>query len=89
MFDWLRAKSAAKRMGLRDRGYIRETYEADADGENYILRKLCSACRTRARIGIKKDGTVVKWCHCCEIILSVVAEPAKKTPSQLIKLVKR
>ncbi|GEM_PF-5852666 len=65
--DWLWAKIAAWRTGLRDKGKKRRvsiTY--DRDGYTEIFSG-CVNCKTRLRIGIlKKNNRTVQWCWRCE-----------------------
>ncbi len=86
MLTWLRARVAARRMGLRDRGYTQSHQETDADGKDFTSTNMHAGCWTRTRIGIKEDGTVVRWCYRCEVITSVVKPAKQKAP--LIRLVK-
>lgn len=87
MFEWLRVRSAAKRMGLRDRGSTQIWYEIGVDGKDSINSNQHEACRTRTRIGITKNGAVVRWCYRCEIITFVVKPAKQKAP--VIRLVER
>src|SRR3989344_6846775 len=65
MFNWLRAKFAAKRLGLRDRGPIGREWTSATE----YVQEVHRACRTRIRIGITQDKRTVKYCWRCEEML--------------------
>lgn len=58
----LMIRSAAKELGLIDRGLIKSTHHGD-DGK---IVWLCNRCKTRTRIGILKTARhPVTWCYVC------------------------
>ncbi len=52
---------AAKRMSLRDKGYVQP------DSEDMV--PIHSECRTRLRIGIPKSKMAVRYCWRCECVV--------------------
>lgn len=69
MFEWLRARRAAKRLGLRDRGRVDTWYILDTHSNSMQpIELLCERCATRIRIGINKQDRAVQYCwRCCEV----------------------
>jgi len=69
MFKFVRILLSARRLGIRDRGLIKEEYYEDPKtGEEMIRTRICTKCRGRARIAIR-EGRPVSWCWRCEAIL--------------------
>ena len=58
---YLRILRAARRMSLRDKGYV------VSDDENMV--PIHPMCRTRVRIGIPKSNIALKYCWRCECII--------------------
>ncbi len=70
MFEWLRARRAAKRMGLRDRGPTVPWKEVDPGANAYFdVTLTCEMCNTQIRIGITQDGYPVQYCWRCETLI--------------------
>lgn len=64
---------SARRMGLRDKGMKESWIEGDRH-----LADVHVFCRTRIRIGIRKDGTAVQYCWRCERISEDPTDPPPK-----------
>jgi len=58
---YLRILRAARRMRLRDKGYV------GSDDDNLVL--IHPMCRTRVRIGIPKSKVAVTYCWRCECVI--------------------
>jgi len=65
LIAWLKAKAAAKRMGIRDRGLV--GVQRDEVGAFVIIHPFC---KTRTRVGIRSDESTVTYCWRCEKITS-------------------
>jgi hypothetical protein len=65
----LRIQRVAKKLGLKDKGFVRSYFKKDDDG---IIRKMVllhTLCRSRVRVGINlSTGDPVQWCHVCECV---------------------
>ena len=70
MFEWLRARRAAKRLGLRDRGRVDAWYMLDTHSNSMVPIEIrCERCACWIRIGINKEEKAVQYCwRCVEII---------------------
>lgn len=71
MFEWLRARETAERLGLRDNGKVRTVVGGNPflnPQDTWAIKDICSVCLTRVRIGLKPDGNVVRYCYRCEKI---------------------
>lgn len=81
LIAWLKAKAAAKRMGIRDRGSTGVEHT-----ENGYLISVHTLCRTRTRVGIAPNGATVTYCWRCEkIIRNEKGSGPNKKPGDLLK----
>ncbi len=81
LIAWFKAKAAAKRMGIRDRGL---TGTECVDGRSFIF--VHPFCKTRVRVGITPDGLAVTYCWRCEKVTSKGGGgDSSKNPGDLLK----
>ncbi len=81
MFEWLRARRAAKRLGLRDRGRVGTRHIFNK--ESHFMQPVeicCERCMSRIRIGINKQGQAEEYCWRCE---SIIREPPPDDPHRI------
>ena len=60
---YIRVKLAARRMNIRDKGYVERQYSAEG-----AITWTHSFCHTRLRVGIDKLGNFVHYCWRCECV---------------------
>ncbi|TSC89592.1 MAG: hypothetical protein G01um10143_82 [Parcubacteria group bacterium Gr01-1014_3] len=70
MLEWLRARRAARKLSLRDRGKTVSWKEFDPDANVYVdIWLTCDLCNTQIRIGINQEGFPVQYCWRCETLI--------------------
>lgn len=74
MFTWLRARKAAKRLKLRDKGSVQHHWSQDLE---ITVVNVHVTCRTVTRIGIDTQGIAYEYCWRCERILGTSYRPPK------------
>ena len=80
MIEWFRARKAAKRLQLRDRGQIQPYMEND--GWRVVIHPFCY---TRVRIGINGKWKAVRYCWRCEVIFLADENPDDEGDEELLK----
>jgi hypothetical protein len=73
VIELLAIRRSAKKLGLRDKGEM-DLYVEDSQW----VMTTHNFCHTRVRIGIRMDGTSVKYCWKCE--LELATSESKKPP---------
>jgi hypothetical protein len=69
---YLRIKSSARRLQLRDRGDVEAEEDPEKEATVYMVHALC---KTRIRVGIHGEYGAVHYCWKCELISTNNTQP--------------